>query len=154
MRSAARTVDSRWAITRDVRWDIASVRASWTADSLVESSALVASSSTTTDGSAMSSLAMVRRCLSPPERRYPRSPMTVSSPSGSDRTSSSSRARRRASHTSSSVTSGRAKVRLDRIVSWKRWPSWVTMPTVRRNDDEVTSRTSRPATRTAPESTS
>ncbi len=40
------------------------------------------------------------------------------------------------------------------MLSWNRCPSWVTMPTVRRSDSNVRSRTSTPPIVTDPESTS
>ena len=67
--SAARIVESRWAITTAVRPSSAAPSASCTAASLVESSAAVASSRITTRGWAISRRAMVRRCRSPPESR-------------------------------------------------------------------------------------
>ncbi|HEY1664324.1 MAG TPA: hypothetical protein VGG54_01420 [Trebonia sp.] len=67
--SAARTVDSRWAITSDVRPASAVASARWIATSDSESRCAVASSSTTTDGALSSSRARARRCFSPPEKR-------------------------------------------------------------------------------------
>ena len=84
MTSASRTVDSRWAMTRDVRPSRARARASWTAASDSESRCAVASSRITTDGAFSRSLAIASRCFSPPDSRYPRSPTTVSRPSGND----------------------------------------------------------------------
>jgi hypothetical protein len=40
------------------------------------------------------------------------------------------------------------------MVSWNRWASWVTTPTVAAREDSVASRTSIPFTRTAPSRTS
>ena len=75
----------------------------------------------------------------------------VSRPSGSERDevveAGLARARPTARRRSAS---GRAKRRFSRTVSWKRWPSWVTMPSVSRSESNVRSRTSTPPTRTAP----
>ena len=49
---------------------------------------------------------------------------------------------------------GGRRRRFSRTVSWNRWPSWVTMPSVSRIESKVRSRTSTPASRTAPASTS
>jgi hypothetical protein len=67
--SAARTVDSRCAITSDVRPASAVLSARWIATSDSESRCAVASSSTTTDGALSSSRARATRCFSPPEKR-------------------------------------------------------------------------------------
>src|SRR6478735_1828036 len=69
IRSAARTVDRRWAITTAVRPSSASASASWTAASEVLSRWAVASSRMTTRWRASSSRAMVMRWRSPPESR-------------------------------------------------------------------------------------
>src|SRR5262245_45811384 len=67
--SASRIVDSRCAITREVRPASAVFSARWTATSDSESRWAVASSSTTTDGALSSSRAIASRCFSPPESR-------------------------------------------------------------------------------------
>ena len=67
--SAARTVDSRWAITIEVRPASASASACCTAASDSESSDAVASSSTTTRDRPSSRRAMVSRWRCPPESR-------------------------------------------------------------------------------------
>ena len=148
--SAARTVDSRWAMTSDVRPASAVASARWIAASDSESRCAVASSSTTTDGALSSSRARARRCFSPPENRCPRSPAIVSNPSGSDEISSQIRAAWQASISSFSVADGRAYARLARIVSWNRYGSCGTTPTSERSDSSVRSRTSCPPIRTAP----
>ena len=95
--SAARMVESRCAMTIAVRPARASASAACTAASDSESRCAVASSRITTRGLASSSRAIVSRWRSPPESRYPRSPTTVSRPSGSVSSRSPSRARRSAS---------------------------------------------------------
>ena len=82
MRSASRTVESRCAITSEVRPARAVSSARCTAASDSESRWAVASSRITTDGALSSSRASARRCFSPPDSRWPRSPTTVSRPSG------------------------------------------------------------------------
>ena len=67
--SASRTVDSRCAITSEVRPSSAIFSARCTATSDSESRCAVASSSTTTSGALSSSRAMASRCFSPPESR-------------------------------------------------------------------------------------
>ena len=81
--SARRTVLSRCAMTTDVRPSSALSRARCTAASLSLSRCAVASSRTTTRGPLRSRRARAMRCFSPPESRWPRSPTTVSRPSGS-----------------------------------------------------------------------
>ena len=90
-----RTVDSRWAMTIDVRPSSAAASAFCTAASDDESSDAVASSSTTTRDLPRSRRAMVSRCRCPPDKRYPRSPTTVSRPSGISAMTSANRARSR-----------------------------------------------------------
>src|SRR2546426_9833104 len=79
--SAAAMVERRWAITIEVRPARAVASASWMWASLSESRCAVASSSTTMAGRLRSTRAMARRCFSPPDIRYPRSPTSVSYPS-------------------------------------------------------------------------
>ena len=67
--SASRIVDSRCAMTSDVRPVSAVFSAACTAASDSESRCAVASSSTTTDGALSSSRAMASRCFSPPDSR-------------------------------------------------------------------------------------
>ena len=141
-------------MTIDVRPASAVRRASWTATSDSESRWAVASSSTTMSGALSSRRAIAIRCFSPPESRYPRSPTTVSSPSGSVRTNGRIWAASSASMSSASDASGRAYARFARIVSWKRCASWVTTPIISRSESKVASRVSIPLIRTAPERTS
>src|SRR6478609_9569840 len=116
MRSAWRIVDSRWAMTIEVRPSRAASSARCTATSDSESRWAVASSSTTTSGALSSRRAMASRCFSPPLSRWPRSPTTVSRPSGSSSTSALIWAARRAAWISSSVASGVEQVGADRVV--------------------------------------
>ena len=67
--SALRTVESRWAITSEVRPSSAASRARCTAASDSESRWAVASSSTTIAGALSSSRAIASRWRSPPESR-------------------------------------------------------------------------------------
>ena len=76
-RSACRIVDSRCAITKDVRPRRSSASASWTSASVSESRWDVASSRIRIAGSFSSARAMTSRCFSPPENRWPRSPTSV-----------------------------------------------------------------------------
>ena len=79
----------------------------WIAASVSLSTALVASSRTSTRGSRSSARASARRCRCPPERVTPRSPTQASSPSGSASMNSSAAAASAAPRTSSRVASGR-----------------------------------------------
>jgi hypothetical protein len=78
MRSALRTVDSRWAITSTVLSRISVANAACTCTSLSVSSDDVASSSTRIGASFTSARAIASRCRSPPESLAPRSPICVS----------------------------------------------------------------------------
>jgi hypothetical protein len=78
MTSALTMVDSRWAMAMVVREPIRASRAFCTSRSLAVSSAEVASSRMRMRGSCSRTRAMARRCFSPPDSRYPRSPTTVS----------------------------------------------------------------------------
>mmetsp|Transcript_12657 Transcript_12657/g.32098 ORF Transcript_12657/g.32098 Transcript_12657/m.32098 type:complete len:162 (+) Transcript_12657:3-488(+) len=81
IRLALRTVESRWAITTVVRVHIILSSASCTNASDSVSRADVASSSSSTLGSAIIARAIATRCFCPPESWTPRSPTTVSYPS-------------------------------------------------------------------------
>ena len=76
--SALRTVDSRCAMVIVVRPRASASNACCTARSVSVSSALVASSSTSTRGSRSRVRAIAMRCFSPPENRCPREPTMVS----------------------------------------------------------------------------
>ena len=78
MRSAWRTVDSRWAITMTVRSRPTSSSERWMEASVSLSTAEVASSSTSTGGSLRMARAIDSRWRWPPDSFWPRSPTTVS----------------------------------------------------------------------------
>ncbi len=78
MRSALRTVESRWAITKVVLPCMRTSRASWTTASDSVSSELVASSRIRILGSFRMARAIATRCRCPPESLMPRSPTMVS----------------------------------------------------------------------------
>ena len=78
MRSACSMVDSRWAMTSVVRPAMARVMACCTRRSLSVSSALVASSSSSTGASLYSARAMARRWRWPPDNCVALWPSTVS----------------------------------------------------------------------------
>ena len=78
MRSAPRTVASRWAITIVVRPFINRSRACWTSRSLWESRLLVASSRSRIGASFKTARAIATRWRWPPERVMPFSPSIVS----------------------------------------------------------------------------
>ena len=96
-----------------------------------------ASSSTRIGGLRRIVRAIAMRCFSPPEKRYPRSPTTVSYPSGSPAMSSWICAARAASSISSSVASGVANRRFSRTVAWKRYVSCETTPTAFASEGNV-----------------
>mmetsp|Transcript_15371 Transcript_15371/g.43831 ORF Transcript_15371/g.43831 Transcript_15371/m.43831 type:complete len:152 (-) Transcript_15371:1571-2026(-) len=77
-------VDSRWAMTSTLRPAIACSSASCTIASEFESRALVASSNRSAAGRRTSARAIAKRCFWPPLRDAPRSPQSVSYPSGSE----------------------------------------------------------------------
>mmetsp|Transcript_23742 Transcript_23742/g.33228 ORF Transcript_23742/g.33228 Transcript_23742/m.33228 type:complete len:83 (-) Transcript_23742:542-790(-) len=76
-------VDSRCAMTIQVRFLPSFKMACWTFCSVTVSRDEVASSSSTIGGSLSKHRAMATRCFSPPESLSPRSPTFVSHPSGS-----------------------------------------------------------------------
>ena len=143
-------MESLCAIAIVVRPSESRSRASCTSCSVWVSSEEVASSRTRTGGLRRIVRAIAIRCFSPPEKRYPRSPTTVSYPSGSVATSSWICAARAAYSISASVASGRAKRRFSRTVAWKRYVSCETTPTVEDSDSNVSSRTSTPSMETVP----
>ena len=77
MASARRTVDSRWAITNEVRLSSSVASASCTSRSDSESSAEVASSRIRIGEFLSSARAIARRWRCPPDNRCPRSPIFV-----------------------------------------------------------------------------
>src|SRR6266571_2231629 len=84
MRSAACTVDSRCAMTRLVRPRNSGAIAAWMSCSETVSRCEVASSRMKICGSLRTTRAIATRCFSPPESRCPRSPTSVSQPSGDE----------------------------------------------------------------------
>ena len=107
MRWAWRTVESRWATTSAVHCAVARRSDFWMAASVSLSTALVASSRTSTAGSRSSARARASRWRWPPERVTPRSPTHASSPSGSSSMKSMAAAATAASRICSRVASGR-----------------------------------------------
>ena len=107
IRWACRTVERRWATTIAVRRAVARRSERWIAASVSLSTALVASSRTSTAGSRSSARARASRCRWPPDRVTPRSPTQVSRPSGSASMKSSAAAASAAARICSRVASGR-----------------------------------------------
>ena len=107
--SASEIVESRWAITIVVRSRIASVRPARISDSVVASTEAVASSRMRIRGSITSARAIASRWRCPPESVIPRSPITVSYPSGSSSMNGCACAARAAASTSSCVDVGHAE---------------------------------------------
>ncbi len=103
-------------------------------------------------GSARSARAIVTRWRCPPDSFTPRSPITVSRPSGKRSENSVTYAWAAASSISASVAAGRAKRRFSRIVPSKRKSSWNTRPSCSRYVASLTSLRSTPSTRTRPAS--
>ncbi len=112
----------------------------------------MASSSTTTGASSIAARAMARRWRCPPERVPPRSPTTVSYPSGRAVTKACAPATRAARSTCSSVASGTAAAMFSRTVPRNRTLSCSTTATDRRTLSSVRSRRLWPSKRTAPDS--
>mmetsp|Transcript_12916 Transcript_12916/g.21926 ORF Transcript_12916/g.21926 Transcript_12916/m.21926 type:complete len:156 (+) Transcript_12916:245-712(+) len=150
MRSAVRTVDSRCAITIVVRFWPRSLRAACTSRSVRESSALVASSSSTRGGSFSRHRAMATLCFSPPESFSPRSPTLVCHWSGSERMKVRICAFSQLFSISSMVASMRPYRTLCRMVSLNRHVSCGTTPMARRIDFCVKVATSFPPISTDP----
>ncbi len=107
MRSARSRVLRRCAMISVVRSAVTARRVAWMAASVVGSTALVASSRISSRGSVSNARASASRCRCPPERVSPRSPITVSYPSGSRSMNSAASAARAARWIWSSVASGR-----------------------------------------------
>ncbi len=111
----------------------------------------MASSRTRIGGLRRTVRAIAMRCFSPPEKRYPRSPTTVSYPSGRAAMTSWIWAARAAVSISSSFASGRAKRMFSRTVACTRYVSWATTPTASASDSKEMSRTSTPSIVTRPD---
>ena len=84
------------------------------------SNALVASSKTRMDGLRKMARANTSRCLSPPDSRIPRSPMSVSRPCGSFLTKSAAAANSKASQMVSSLALGSMISKFSLIVALNR----------------------------------
>ena len=122
--------------------------------SVFESIDDVASSRIMIPGSVISARASAMRCRWPPDSVSPRSPTTVSYPSGSAMMKSWASAARAAASMSASLASGFPYAMLSRTRSENRKLSSKTTPTCDRSDWNVTSRTSMPSMRTEPAATS
>ena len=148
--SAIAIVAGRWAITIVVRPCITVCIAARISCSFDGSTALVASSSTRIRGSATIALAIAIRWRWPPDSEYPRSPISVSYPSGSSTTKSWAPASRAAASMRVRSAVGSAKAMLAATVSWNSNVSSNTTPTARRTSWTATSRTSTPSISTVP----
>mmetsp|Transcript_16553 Transcript_16553/g.52649 ORF Transcript_16553/g.52649 Transcript_16553/m.52649 type:complete len:185 (+) Transcript_16553:2-556(+) len=129
-------------------------RAAKISASVTVSTALVASSHSSTGASLSRARPIATRCFSPPDSLSPRSPTSVSYPLGMRKMASWMRARRAAASTSSLVAPARPYSRLCATVSLKRTTSCGMTPIAFRSDPSSTCRTSRPSMRTAPPCTS
>ena len=118
--SASAIVERRWAMITVVRSRIASRRPSRICASVVASTDAVASSRIRMRGSTTSARAIATRWRWPPESVIPRSPITVSYPSGSCAMNSCACASRAAARSPRRVASGRPKARFSRTVAEKR----------------------------------
>mmetsp|Transcript_41361 Transcript_41361/g.93177 ORF Transcript_41361/g.93177 Transcript_41361/m.93177 type:complete len:161 (+) Transcript_41361:159-641(+) len=136
--SAFWTVPRRWAMTITVRFSPSLLSASWTPRSVTESRAEVASSRSTTGGFLSRHRAMATRCFSPPLSLRPRSPTTVSHPSGKFLMKSRIWAPRAASSRSAISASRRPYLMLCAMVSLKSTVSWGTTPIRPRSEAWVT----------------
>ncbi|OSX77789.1 LOW QUALITY PROTEIN: hypothetical protein BU14_0134s0011 [Porphyra umbilicalis] len=106
--SACATVERRCATITVVRPDATRRSADCIASSVSESSDEDDSSSSSSAGDRRTTRAMPTRCRSPPDRRRPRSPTSVSRPAGAAATKASSCATRTAAAMSASGTAARA----------------------------------------------
>ena len=144
MLSAPCTVERRCAITKVVRPSLSRSSACCTTDSDLVSSALVASSSSSTGVSRNSARAMATRWRWPPDKAEPRGPAGLSRPFDrrgrkSDTCAASSASRRRASE-----TSVRPKRMLSRIVSSNSSASCVTTEISPRRSSSANARVGTP----------
>ena len=155
MASARRTVDSRCAITSDVRLSISVESASCTSISDSVSSDEVASSRIRIGALRRIARAIASRCRCPPERRWPRSPIIglVAAVELHDELVGVRRARRRLDLLLRAPRDARRRC-WPRRVSSKSTVSCVTIAICARSDASVTSRTSTPSMRMAPPVTS
>mmetsp|Transcript_33941 Transcript_33941/g.83415 ORF Transcript_33941/g.83415 Transcript_33941/m.83415 type:complete len:161 (-) Transcript_33941:879-1361(-) len=143
--SACMTVERRCAMTIVVRPLHMVSSANWIWCSVCVSRADVASSRSTILGLLRMVRAIATRCFSPPDRRSPRSPTSVSYLSGKLMMASWIDAACAAAMISLSVASGRPYSRLYLMVSLKSTVSWGTTPMAFLSDDCWTSRMSTPS---------
>mmetsp|Transcript_36133 Transcript_36133/g.101812 ORF Transcript_36133/g.101812 Transcript_36133/m.101812 type:complete len:138 (-) Transcript_36133:382-795(-) len=128
MRSHVAAVLRRWATNTAVRPSMREVMAPSTCPSVPLSNAEVTSSSSSSRGSFKKARAMATRCFSPPDSFSPRSPTTVSYPSGIARTASCIAAARAAPCNPSSSAAKSPYAMLFPMVSLKSTGSWGTTP--------------------------
>ena len=126
MRSAFITLDRRWAIMSVVRPSMSLSSASWIMYSFSASTADSASSSIRIGASRNNARAIATRCRCPPDRRMPRSPITVPYPSGRAEMNPCALAALAASSSSFGVASGLPNFKLSDTVPWNRYVSWLT----------------------------
>ena len=154
MTSHDRTVDRRCATNTAVRPSATSCSDCRMPTSVAVSSALVASSASSSRGERRNARAIATRCFSPPESFTPLSPTIVCKPSGMAAKVLSSRASLAALSTSSSLAPARPYRRLCRNVSLNSTVSCGTTAVMDRNESCFKSRTSTPSISTLPPVTS
>ena len=152
--SASRIVDSRWAMTNEVRSLRSAAIASCTSTSVRVSTDEVASSRMSSAGCAKNARAIVMSWRSPADTFAPSSSIRVSYPSGSVCTNRSTKVARAASFTSSSVASRRPYRMFSMMVPPNRTASCSTMPTWPRSTPRSRARMSTPSSRMRPASMS
>mmetsp|Transcript_402 Transcript_402/g.1070 ORF Transcript_402/g.1070 Transcript_402/m.1070 type:complete len:157 (-) Transcript_402:1758-2228(-) len=136
--SESTTVLNRWATMTTVRFCFLRASVCHRLSSVSESSAEVASSSTSTGGLRRMARANATRCFSPPLSRRPRSPTSVLKPSGKRFMIVSYRqAPLAASTTSSSLASGLPYLMLYQIVSFRSTVSCGTTEITLRREASV-----------------
>mmetsp|Transcript_21861 Transcript_21861/g.50759 ORF Transcript_21861/g.50759 Transcript_21861/m.50759 type:complete len:155 (-) Transcript_21861:3728-4192(-) len=151
MRSALRMVESLCATTMTVRPDIRLSRAACTSFSLVESRALVASSSSRILGSDTIALAMAMRCFCPPDSCVPLSPHIVSKRCGSLAMNCMAFALCAAASTSCGVAVSLPYLMFSMIVVANKTGSWETRPRDLRSHLTLRALRSTPSRRTEPD---
>ena len=137
-----------------VRPSIASRRPSRIRPSVVASTEAVASSRIRMRGSTAIARAIASRCRWPPDSVIPRSPITVSKPSGRRSMNSCAWASLATCSISSSLRPGAPKVMFSRTEAEKRKVSCEIAPISLRSERSFTSRTSAPSIVTLPPVTS
>ena len=148
--SAPLIVLSLCAMTMEVLPAIIASRAWFTSRSDSASSALVASSRSSTFGLHRMALAMAMRCFCPPLSLIPRSPTHVSRPLSNPRMKSATLACSNASMIAASLASARPNVAFARIDRANSTGSWLTTPIIECRCRWSTSFTQTPATVTVP----